>query len=109
VVALCAAPFLLDDPNAPLLFPADVIERARKLVGSFGIGGVGGYTDSRGNPMVRGEVADFIQARDGFRPETEVRVLNRLGFRVLMWLCNGSGACGVQSWLTSSKQGRLQA
>jgi glutamate--glyoxylate aminotransferase len=74
VVALCAAPFLLDDPNTPLLFPADVIERARKLVGSFGIGGVGGYTDSRGNPMVREEVADFIQARDGFRPETEVRV-----------------------------------
>jgi aspartate/methionine/tyrosine aminotransferase len=73
VVALCAAPFLLDDPNTPLLFPADVIERARKLVTSFGTGGVGGYTDSRGNPMVREEVADFIQARDGFRPETEVR------------------------------------
>ncbi|KAF6250547.1 alanine aminotransferase 2-like protein [Scenedesmus sp. NREL 46B-D3] len=71
VVALCAAPFLLDDPNTPLLFPSDVIERARKLVGSFGLGGVGGYTDSRGNPLVREEVADFIEARDGFRPATE--------------------------------------
>jgi hypothetical protein len=90
VVALCAAPFLLDDPNTPLLFPADAIERARKLVGSFGIGGVGAYTDSRGNPVVRGEVADFIQARDGFRPETEVRTKYKyvLGvLRLLRWAC----------------------
>jgi hypothetical protein len=33
---------------------------------------VGGYTDSRGNIVVRGEVADFIQRRDGHKPETEV-------------------------------------
>eukprot|EP00775_Hariotina_reticulata_P003552 gene3552-3821_t len=61
VIALCAAPFLLDDPNASLLFPPDAIERARKLLASFGTGGVGGYTDSRGNILVRSEVADFIQ------------------------------------------------
>uniref|UniRef100_A0A383W5D9 alanine transaminase n=1 Tax=Tetradesmus obliquus TaxID=3088 RepID=A0A383W5D9_TETOB len=71
VIALCAAPFLLDDPNTPLLFPADAIERAKKIIASFGTGGVGGYTDSRGNPMIREEVADFIQARDGHRPSTE--------------------------------------
>lgn len=72
VIALCAAPFLLDDPNVSLLFPPDAIERARKLLASFGTGGVGGYTDSRGNILVRSEVADFIQNRDGHRPETEV-------------------------------------
>ena len=36
MVALCAAPFLLDDPKTPELFPVDAIERARKLVASFG-------------------------------------------------------------------------
>ncbi|KAF8057870.1 GGAT1 [Scenedesmus sp. PABB004] len=71
VVALCAAPFLLDDPATPGLFPADAIARARALLASFGTGGMGGYTDSRGNPGVRGEVADFIEARDGHRPDVE--------------------------------------
>lgn len=55
-----------------MLFPADAIERARALVKTFGIGGVGGYTDSRGNPSIRNEVADFIERRDGFRPDPEV-------------------------------------
>lgn len=73
VVALCAAPFLLDDPNVSVLFPADAVERARSLTASFGRGGVGGYTDSRGNYGIRSEVADFIERRDGHRPEPEVR------------------------------------
>jgi hypothetical protein len=29
VVALCQAPFLLDDPNVGMLFPADAIARAK--------------------------------------------------------------------------------
>jgi glutamate--glyoxylate aminotransferase len=32
---------------------------------------MGGYTDSRGNTVVRNEVADFIAARDGVRPNPE--------------------------------------
>lgn len=52
---------------------ADAIERARALVTSFGTGGVGGYTDSRGSSAIREEVADFIQRRDGHRPNPEVR------------------------------------
>jgi aspartate/methionine/tyrosine aminotransferase len=72
VVALCAAPFLLDHPDVETLFPSDAVARARKLVASFGTGGVGGYTDSRGNRTIREEVADFIQRRDGHRPEAEV-------------------------------------
>lgn len=71
VVALCSAPFLLDDPNVHLLFPSDAVARARTLLASFGVGGVGGYTDSRGNILVRNEVADFIERRDGHRPQPE--------------------------------------
>lgn len=34
-------------------------------------GGIGAYTDSRGNSSIRGEVADFIAARDGHRPNPD--------------------------------------
>ncbi|KAG6523951.1 hypothetical protein ZIOFF_013839 [Zingiber officinale] len=40
VVALCQAPFLLDDPNVGLLFPADVIARAKHYL-SLNSGGLG--------------------------------------------------------------------
>ncbi|MEW5297896.1 MAG: hypothetical protein WDW36_001074 [Sanguina aurantia] len=63
VLALCAAPFLLDHPQVETMFPADAIARARRLLSSFK-GGMGAYTDSRGNPMVREEVAKFIERRD---------------------------------------------
>lgn len=73
VVALVAAPFLLDDPATPGLFPDDAIARARALLSAFGAGGVGGYTDSRGLPAIRAEVAAFIAARDGVAaPSPEV-------------------------------------
>ena len=40
VVALCQAPFLLDDPNVGLLFPADAIARAKHYL-SMTSGGLG--------------------------------------------------------------------
>lgn len=40
VVALCQAPFLLDDPNVGLLFPADAIARAKHYL-SLTTGGLG--------------------------------------------------------------------
>ncbi|RRT48405.1 hypothetical protein B296_00034357 [Ensete ventricosum] len=40
VVALCQAPFLLDDPNVELLFPADAIDRAKHYL-SLTSGGLG--------------------------------------------------------------------
>jgi glutamate--glyoxylate aminotransferase len=40
VVALCQAPFLLDDPNVGLLFPADAIARAKHYL-SLTPGGLG--------------------------------------------------------------------
>jgi len=67
VIALCTAPWLLDDPRTQELFPSDAIERAKLLTESFQ-GGVGAYTDSRGNALVRNDVANFIAERDGHRP-----------------------------------------
>ena len=40
VVALCQAPFLLDDPNVGLLFPADAIAKAKHYL-SLTTGGLG--------------------------------------------------------------------
>lgn len=40
VVALCQAPFLLDDPNVGLIFPADAIARAKHYL-SLTSGGLG--------------------------------------------------------------------
>lgn len=67
VIALAAAPFLLDHPKVTEMFSPDAIARARVLVKAFN-GGVGAYQDSRGNPHVRAEVAKFIEDRDGVGP-----------------------------------------
>jgi len=72
VIALCVAPWLLDDPRTGELFPSDVIERARSVLATFA-GGVGAYTDSRGNLAIRQEVAEFIERRDGYPANPEVR------------------------------------
>jgi hypothetical protein len=40
VVALCQAPFLLDDPNVGLLFPADAIAKAKHYL-AMTTGGLG--------------------------------------------------------------------
>jgi hypothetical protein len=40
VVALCQAPFLLDDPNVGLIFPADAIARAKHYL-AMAPGGLG--------------------------------------------------------------------
>lgn len=64
VLALCAAPFLLDHPKVTDLFPADAITRARQMH-EYLNGGVGAYSDSRGAAGIREEVAQFITDRDG--------------------------------------------
>lgn len=101
MLALCAAPFLLDNPAVGQLFPADAIARARQLLASFK-GGVGAYTDSRGNQLVREEVARFIEQRDGVpsnpdvRRGTALRYHTNLGLGVtgtsLHALCHASAA-----------------
>ncbi|CAL0331530.1 unnamed protein product [Lupinus luteus] len=71
VVALCQAPFLLDDPNVGVLFPADAIARAKHYL-SLTSGGLGAYSDSRGLPGVRKEVAEFIHRRDAYPSDPEL-------------------------------------
>uniref|UniRef100_A0A7N0T5H9 Aminotransferase class I/classII large domain-containing protein n=1 Tax=Kalanchoe fedtschenkoi TaxID=63787 RepID=A0A7N0T5H9_KALFE len=71
VVALCQAPFLLDDPNVGLIFPSDAIARARHYL-SLTSGGLGAYSDSRGLPGIRKEVAEFIERRDGYPSDPEL-------------------------------------
>ncbi|KAG5628754.1 hypothetical protein H5410_000471 [Solanum commersonii] len=90
VVALCQAPFLLDDPNVGQLFPADAIAKAKHYL-SLNSGGLGiEYSNFiihvsrillkmlshacrrlRGIPGVRKEIADFIERRDGYPSDLE--------------------------------------
>jgi len=64
VMALLMAPFLLDHPNIGNMFPSDAIERA-KIYLQHVKGGVGAYSDSKGNPYIRQEIADFITRQSG--------------------------------------------
>lgn len=56
----------MDDPRVGDLFPSDAIARAKELLKMTGGAGVGAYSDSRGVPGVRQEVARFIEERDGY-------------------------------------------
>ena len=69
VLALAEYPELLERAPAGL-FPADVLEAARKvLAGSQH--GLGAYTESKGYRFVREAVAGFIRARDGIASDPE--------------------------------------
>lgn len=54
-MSLVTSPFLLDDPRVYDLFPRDAIERARTYLVHVK-GGIGAYSDSKGNPYIRQEV-----------------------------------------------------
>ena len=65
VMALLMAPFLMDDPHANSIFPPDAIERAKLYLSKLK-GGLGAYSDSKGNPYIRQEISDFITRQTGF-------------------------------------------
>ncbi|KAI8850840.1 pyridoxal phosphate-dependent transferase [Chytridium lagenaria] len=46
------------------LFKGDAIERAKRYLG--GVGSTGAYSHSQGIPIIRQDVAKFIEARDGY-------------------------------------------
>ncbi|TVU13173.1 hypothetical protein EJB05_40705 [Eragrostis curvula] len=87
VVALCQAPFLLDDPNVGLIFPADAIARAKHYL-AMAPGGLGAYSDSRGIPGIRKEVAEFIQRRDGYPSDPELIYLTDGASKGVMQMLN---------------------
>lgn len=86
VISLVAAPFLLKHPKVTELFPADAITRAKHLMDLLKVG-VGAYTDSRGCPGIREEVAEFIKGRDGHECDSESVFLTdgaSVGVRLLL-------------------------
>ncbi|KAL2903360.1 Glutamate--glyoxylate aminotransferase 2 [Bienertia sinuspersici] len=87
VIALCQAPFLLDDPNVGLIFPADAIARAKHYL-SLTSGGLGAYSDSRGVPGIRKEVAEFIGRRDGYPSDPELIFLTDGASKGVMQILN---------------------
>ncbi|CAL9777046.1 unnamed protein product [Musa acuminata subsp. burmannicoides] len=87
VIALCQAPFLLDDPNVGLLFPADAIDRAKHYL-SLTSGGLGAYSDSRGLPGIRKEIAEFIGRRDGYPSDPELIYLTDGASKGVMQILN---------------------
>jgi glutamate--glyoxylate aminotransferase len=64
VMACVMAPFLMDQPWSRTTFPPDVIARAKTYLANLK-GGLGAYTDSKGNPYIRQEIADFIKRESG--------------------------------------------
>mmetsp|Transcript_17847 Transcript_17847/g.62970 ORF Transcript_17847/g.62970 Transcript_17847/m.62970 type:complete len:495 (-) Transcript_17847:183-1667(-) len=64
VLSLVFSPGLIDHPDVGKLFPTDVIARAKQYIAMLP-GGVGAYSDSRGNAAIRSDVARYIKARDG--------------------------------------------
>ncbi|KAI8589997.1 pyridoxal phosphate-dependent transferase [Geranomyces variabilis] len=65
VAALTEYPALLDAPGVADMFAPDAVERARVLLQAVG-GSVGAYTHSQGIPLIRQNVAKFIEERDGY-------------------------------------------
>ncbi|CAK9192099.1 unnamed protein product [Sphagnum troendelagicum] len=70
VMALCQAPFLMDNPHVGLLFPSDAIARAKEYL-AMNPGGVGASSVAKGILGVRQEIADFILERDGYPSDPE--------------------------------------
>mmetsp|Transcript_12371 Transcript_12371/g.12460 ORF Transcript_12371/g.12460 Transcript_12371/m.12460 type:complete len:483 (-) Transcript_12371:148-1596(-) len=70
VLSLLMAPFLLDHPLVTKMYPSDVIARARTYLANIQ-GGLGAYSDSRGNPYIRKEIAAYINKVSGVTPPVE--------------------------------------
>lgn len=64
VMSLLMAPFLLEDPNVDKMYPPDAIARA-KLYLQHIKGGLGAYSDAKGNPYIRQEIANYISEMAG--------------------------------------------
>ena len=70
VMSLVVAPVLLAQPSVRGLFPLDAFERASQYL-HYMKGGVGAYSDSKGNPHIRSEVARFIERESGYPSDPE--------------------------------------
>jgi len=66
VLSLIESPWLLEKDGVNKLFAPDVISRAKNYLSHLNINGTGPYSHSQGVPVVRDEVAKFIEERDGY-------------------------------------------
>ena len=64
------APFLLEHPQVNTMFPPDAIARAKNYLAHIK-GGLGAYSDSKGNPYIRQEIANFISRQAGVPSDPE--------------------------------------
>ena len=69
VLALCEYPELLDG-SAAAAFPADIVEKAKKILVATKYG-LGAYSESKGVHMIREAVASFIAERDGVESDPD--------------------------------------
>ncbi|KAJ8562951.1 hypothetical protein K7X08_031403 [Anisodus acutangulus] len=83
VIAHSQAPLLWRNLNVGLLFPTDVVERAKHCL-VMTSGGLSAYGDSRGIPGVRTDIAELIK-RHGYPSNQE-----------LIFLTNGASRGGMQ-------------
>ncbi|KAF5744967.1 hypothetical protein HS088_TW07G00548 [Tripterygium wilfordii] len=66
VLALCDYPAILDKRETQVLFSADAIERASKIIDQIPGKTTGIYSDAQGIKGLRDTIAAGIEARDGF-------------------------------------------
>jgi len=69
VLALMESPDLI--PVVKNHVKSDVIERAEKYLNALNINGTGPYSHSKGVEVVREEIAEFLERRDGVRGNAE--------------------------------------
>ncbi|OQS08011.1 alanine aminotransferase 2 [Thraustotheca clavata] len=70
VLALVNVPGLVDHPEAPSIFKEDAIARAKHYLAKIP-GGTGAYGHSKGHEVIRHEVCDFLERRDGYPADPE--------------------------------------
>lgn len=89
VLALCSYPELLNDSS----FPEDAKERARRVLCSCKGKSIGSYSDSTGVEVVRKDVANYIEKRDGY-PTNHLNIMlcagASEGIRSIMKLLNNT-------------------
>ncbi len=74
VISLLEYPDLMSDALLVKQFPADLIERAKRILKEHPHG-TGAYTQSQGIPFIRQAVADFIARRDGIAADKDHIIL----------------------------------
>ncbi|XP_075248812.1 alanine aminotransferase 1-like isoform X2 [Convolutriloba macropyga] len=74
VLSACLYPDLLD--ISPPVFPNDVIERAKEILGALPGGSLGSYSESTGHLYCRKIVKTFIETRDGYPADVNNVILS---------------------------------